>query len=589
MPDSGGNVVLAAGAHVGGYEIVRRLGAGAMGAVYVARHPTLPKHVALKVLAPAHATSAESRARFAREAEVLCRLDHPNVAGVHDRGEDGDVVYLVMDLVPGRDLEQVLAEQGAFAPERAVAVVEGVAAALDHAHAAGLVHRDVKPANVLLRDAGTPHERAVVTDFGIVRDLVAARLTEVGTPLTPGYAAPEQLAGETPDRRTDVYALGVVLFELLTGRRPFDTDLPAAAVAAALYGPVPDPRALRPDLPPALAEVCMRAMAKDPAARFPTAGALAAAARTALDRPGPGRPGRAPETTRGTSPVPPPPGSVPAPPAAHEPAGWSPPQPAGPGSAGPAVSRGPLRRTLVVLALAAVLLLAAVVAWVAWPEPAGPAAGTDSALTAADTAAPDGGAALDGGAPEGGGTSVPTPGTCLDPGGAATSCAVAHAAEVVATDGPCDAAALLGHLGGVAGEDVLRTSVVPVSRPVGGTSVCVVDVPPEAPAGAARDVLLGPAGDAWRRCGDQAGREVSCGQPHTTEVVAEAAAGETLDCRERAGSYLGRPFDQVDAELRLLEDASRCVVEVRGTNVLVASLRRLGAGALPVEAGTGQD
>ncbi len=598
--DSGGVVVLGAGARVGGYEVVRRLGAGAMGAVYVARHPNLPKDVALKVLAPGLVASAESRARFAREAEVLCRLDHPNIAAVRDRGEEGDVVYLVMDLVRGPDLEAVLAEQGALAPERAVAVVEGVAAALDHAHDQGLVHRDVKPANVLLRDAGTPGERAVVTDFGIVRDLDAARLTEVGVPVTYAYAAPEQFAGTTPDRRTDVYALGALLFELLTGRRAFDADLPAALVAASLYGPVPDPRALRPDLPAALAEVCRRAMAKEPADRFPTAGALAAAARSALVRPA-----RAAETTTGARQVPPPPGAVPPRGDVPEPGVLPSPgavPPSGPGGRVPRPAPGAgvpgreasprlrvRRRTVTAAACGAVLALAGGVAWVVWPDPAVPGAdGTVAAPTS--TAVP--GPAEDpggGGVPVTGSQAPVAPGTCLDAAGVPSSCAVPHAAEVVATDGPCDVAALLGHLGGVVGEDVLRASVVPASRAVGGVTVCVVDVPADAPPGPARDVLLGADDDAWRRCADEVGREVSCGRPHRTEVVAEAAGGTPLDCRQRADSYLGRPFDQVDDQLRFVPEATACVVEVRGDNVLVASLRRLGTGALPVEGGAGRD
>ncbi|SFP96685.1 Protein kinase domain-containing protein [Geodermatophilus dictyosporus] len=593
-------MVLAAGARVGGYEIVRRLGAGAMGAVYVARHPNLPKDVALKVLAPGLIASAESRARFAREAEVLCRLDHPNIAGVRDRGEEGDVVYLVMDLVPGPDLESVLMEQGTFAPERAVAVVEGVAAALDHAHDQGLVHRDIKPANVLLRDVGTLGERAVVTDFGIVRDLDAARLTEVGVPLTHAYAAPEQFAGTTPDRRTDVYALGALLFELLTGRRAFDADLPAALIAAALYGPVPDPRALRPDLPAPLAEVCTRAMAKVPSDRYPTAGALAAAARSALDRPGP-----APETVRGTPLVPPPPGAIPPRGDVPKPGALPPPgtvPPAGPGGPVPSPAPGadvpgrevlprPRRRRQAVTAAVcgAVLALAGGVVWVVWPDPAAPGTdGTVAAPTSTDVPGPTEDAG--GGDVPGTGTQAPVaPGTCLDAAGTPSSCAIPHAAEVVATDGPCDVATLLGHLGGVAGEDVLRASVVPASRTVDGATVCVVDVPADAPPGPARDVLLGADDDAWRRCADEVGREVSCERPHRTEVVAEAVGGTPLDCRQRADSYLGRPFDQVDAELRLLPEAAACVVEVRGDNVLVASLRRLGTGALPVEGGAGRD
>ncbi len=574
--------MLAAGTRVGGYEVVRPLGAGGMGAVYVARHPTLPRDVALKVLDPRFVSDAEHRGRFDREAEVLCRLDHPNIAGVRDRGHDGDVVYLVMDLVPGRDLEEVIAQQGPFPPERAVTVVEGVAAALDHAHDAGLVHRDVKPANILLRDAGTPGERAVLTDFGIVRDLVAARLTEVGVPLTLAYAAPEQIEGATPDRRTDVHALGAVLFELLTGRRAFGSDLEVAVVAAVLSGPVPDPRTVRPDLSPALAAVCVRAMAKNPADRFPTAGDLAAAARAALDRPG-----RAPETTRGTPPVPPPPGSVPpsgqgGPVALPTPVAGAPGREASPR---PRVRR----RTVTAAACAAVLAAAGGVAWVVWPDPAVP--GADGTVAAPTSTAVPGPAADPGGGdvPATGTQAAVAPGTCLDAAGAPTSCAVPHAAEVVATDGPCDDAALLGHLGGVAGEDVLRASVVPASRAVGGATVCVVDVPADAPPGPARDVLLGADDDAWRRCADEVGREVSCGRPHRTEVVAEAAEGAPPGCRQRAGSYLGTPFEQVEAELRVVPEATTCVVEVRGDNVLVASLRRLGTGALPVEGGAGRD
>jgi protein kinase-like protein len=569
------------GARIGGYEVVRRLGTGGMGSVYLARHPNLPKDVALKVLGPAYAPSPEFRVRFAREAELLSRLDHPNVAGVRDRGEDQGVVFMVMDLVPGPDLDAVLAAQGPLRPERAVAVVEGVAAGLDHAHDQGLVHRDVKPANVLLRDEGTPSERAVVTDFGIARDLAAAGLTRTGEAvLTYAYAAPEQLSGVPVDRRVDVYALGAVLFELLTGRRAFDAADPLVLTYAALHGPVPDPRGLRPDLPPALAEVCVRAMAKDPGARFATAGALADAARAALQR--------APETIVGTTRAPPPP----------EPAAGTSPEPA---RALPSGVRGRelaaeagrerprrRRRTTVLAALALVLAAAGGIGWVVWSGSDG-ASGTGTAASpTASVGTSAGGGDGASGETAGGGPAAPPPapavGTCLDAGGAATSCDVAHAAEVIATDGTCDVEVLLAHLGGVAGEDVLRSSVAPVTRTVGGAPVCVVDVPADASPSPARDVLLGSTDDAWRRCGDQAGREVSCGAPHTTEVVAEAAAGETLDCRARAGAYLGRPFDQVDAELRFLPEDTGCVVEVRGENVLVGSLRGLGADALPIEA-----
>ncbi|MBM7806401.1 serine/threonine-protein kinase [Geodermatophilus bullaregiensis] len=578
---------LPVGADVGGYVVRRRLGSGATGSVYLARHRSLPKDVALKVLTPAVAHSAEIRARFAREADLLSRLHHPGIAGVEDRGEADGLLWMTMRYVPGPDLETVLSERGALPPDEAVAVVEAVAAALDHAHENGLVHRDVKPANILLqREAG--RDRAVLADFGIAKDLAGpATLTRTGQPVaTLPYGSPEQVEGRPLDRRSDVYSLGTVLFELLSGRRAIQAEEPNAILYAVALGPVPDLRAVRPDLPEALAEVCARAMAKDPADRFPTCGELAAAARAAVS-PQP----RAPETTIGTPPAPPPPGAVAGPPL---PDGTGPPRsrevptrdPATPTGSRP--GRRSRRRAAALVAAVTVVVVGVLVAVLTVRDtpprddpPAAQPSTTGTSTSVEDSAPTSGGPTSGSGGPTSG--TAPAVGACLDDGGAVTSCAVAHAAEVVATGGDCDEAALLAYLGGVPGQDVLR-EVDLGARVVGDTPVCVVGVPAGSPAGSAQDALLDRAGDVWRLCYDQVGREVSCAEPHEQEVVAEGAAGETLDCRARASAYLDRPFDQFATQLRLPEDATRCVVEVRGDNVLTASLRRLGSTALPVEA-----
>ena len=296
------------GSTVGGYLLKRQLGAGGMGAVYLARHRSLPRDVALKVLHPGFAGHRQFRERFERESDVLCRLDHPNVVDVVDRGQDGDLLWMSMRYIAGPDLDTALRERGPFPPEAAVAVVTDVGRALDAAHEAGLLHRDVKPANVLLRRHADGTEQAMLTDFGIAKDLAAAvSLTGAGeAPLTLAYAAPEQLEGLPLDRRADVYSLGAVLFEALTGRRAFPAADMAPLLASVMAGPVPDVRTLRPDTPAALAEVVTRALQKDREARFASCLELVVAAQAALVPPGP-----APRTVIGRPEVPPPPGASP--------------------------------------------------------------------------------------------------------------------------------------------------------------------------------------------------------------------------------------------------------------------------------------
>ncbi|WP_280380839.1 serine/threonine-protein kinase [Nocardia wallacei] len=270
-----------------GYRIERVLGAGGMGTVYLARHPRLPRSVALKVLD--RAADAEFRARFDREAELAARLDHPNVAEIYDRGADAGHPWIAMRYVPGTDVGGLIrqAAQG-LSPQRAVHLLAQAAAGLDAAHRRGLIHRDVKPANLLVgSDNGAEH--VFVTDFGIARaGDDAVRLTATGAVVaTLAYVAPEQILGAPIDHRVDVYSLGCTCYEMLTGTVPFGGRTPAAMVAAHLDAPPPRPSAVRPGLPPALDEVIARAMAKDPHRRYPSCGALAAAARQALDAPPP--------------------------------------------------------------------------------------------------------------------------------------------------------------------------------------------------------------------------------------------------------------------------------------------------------------
>jgi serine/threonine-protein kinase len=255
-----------------------------MGAVYRAHDERLGRTVAIKVPSEAIADDATARARFRREAVSGARIHHPNVALVYDVGEHRGRPFMVMELVPGGTVEDRLA-QGRPSRAAALAWIGQAAAALDAAHAAGVVHRDVKPANLLLDAEG----RVKVADFGIAR-VVGERgttLTEAGTVLgSSGYASPEQAQGLPATPASDVYALGGVAFELLTGERPFAPRTGVAELTAHAYAPVPSARERDPGLPPPVDAVLARALAKDPAARFASAGELASALRDALARPG---------------------------------------------------------------------------------------------------------------------------------------------------------------------------------------------------------------------------------------------------------------------------------------------------------------
>ncbi|WP_431954805.1 protein kinase domain-containing protein [Nocardia lijiangensis] len=273
-----------------GYTVERVLGAGGTGSVYAARHPHLPRSVALKVLHPALTQDDCVRARFESEADHAARLDHPNIVTVYDRGRAGDRLWIAMQLVPGSDVAH-LVRSGPVAPQRAVRIVAAVATALDYAHAAGVYHRDVNPSNILLGDPAHPGEleRVLLADFGIAKALDdTVHLTASGTLVaTLRYAAPEQIDGRPIDHRTDQYSLGCTLFHLLTGRPPYPGPSSAAIMNGHLNAPVPRPSGVIPGLPRAFDQVIARAMAKKPADRYPNCTALASAARSALAADGP--------------------------------------------------------------------------------------------------------------------------------------------------------------------------------------------------------------------------------------------------------------------------------------------------------------
>src|SRR6478609_8297737 len=261
-------------------------GRGGMGIVYRAMHVPLKREVALKVIAPGATADEEFRARFRAEFEAAASIQHPHVIPVHDFGEINGVLYIDMRLVEGDNLQTVLRRNGPLDPARAVSIVGQVAAALDAAHAGGLVHRDVKPANILIERSGDL-EHALLTDFGLTKSLQSdAKVTKTGTVIgTFDYTAPEQLESGAVDARTDVYALGCVLFQTLTGRVPFPRDSLAATMFAHFEAAPPSVTALVPGAPEALDHVVATAMAKDPAARYQSAGDLARAALAAVDRP----------------------------------------------------------------------------------------------------------------------------------------------------------------------------------------------------------------------------------------------------------------------------------------------------------------
>jgi serine/threonine-protein kinase len=259
---------------IGRYEVETELGRGSMGVVYLARDPDLERLVAVKTILLPHglvdAQRQEFEERFLREARAAGGLTHPGIVTIYeyDRGAGRDAPYMVMEYIPGRSLEQILRTEGALAPDTAFAIVDHLAAALEAAHRAGVVHRDIKPANILLRKTD---DAVKITDFGIAR-LHDSSLTRAGGSIgSPAYMAPEQFRGGHVDARADLFALAVVLYEALSGRRPFPGEDPLTIAASVVHDVPPPISSLTDAVSPAFDRFFERALAKDPSDRFPDA------------------------------------------------------------------------------------------------------------------------------------------------------------------------------------------------------------------------------------------------------------------------------------------------------------------------------
>src|SRR5436305_1782760 len=272
------------GTVIGGYRVEQIAGRGGMGVVYVASQLRLHRRVALKVIAPELAEDPGFRERFQHESEIAASIDHPNVIPVYEAGEHEGLLFLSMRYVDGTDLRALIRSDERVPARRAAYVVFQVGQALDAAHARGLVHRDVKPANILIAAPGAG-DHAYLTDFGLTKHAESqSGLTKTGQWVgTVDYVAPEQIEAKQLDARTDVYSLGCVLYHALTGQVPYPRDSEIARVYAHLSEPPPYARALVPELPYEIDTVLQRALAKAPRERFPSAGDLGRAALAAAE------------------------------------------------------------------------------------------------------------------------------------------------------------------------------------------------------------------------------------------------------------------------------------------------------------------
>jgi CHASE2 domain-containing sensor protein len=267
---------------IGDYRVEEQVGRGGMAVVYRATQLSLERSVALKVIVPEQAEDAGFRARFQRESLIAASIDHPNVVPIYEAGRQGDLLFLAMRYVDGVTLRTLLQSEGPLAPDRASRMISQAAAALAAAHAHGLVHRDVKPANMLIDTSADDH--LYLTDFGIARRVDSdTAATQAGVPVgTVDYMPPEQINGEPVDARTDVYALGCVIYQMLTGAVPFERDSDVAKMFAHVSSEPPSASSVRPGLTERVDDVIRRAMAKRPEDRYPSAQELAQAATSAL-------------------------------------------------------------------------------------------------------------------------------------------------------------------------------------------------------------------------------------------------------------------------------------------------------------------
>jgi serine/threonine-protein kinase len=270
------------GKTLGNYQIIEELGRGGMAVVYRAFQPSLNRYVAIKVLPPQFAFDQQFVERFQREAKAAAGLRHPNIVVIHDVGQHEGIYYIVMEHLEGRTLKQLIDQEGSLPPKRVARIVEQVGAALDYAHQRGFVHRDVKPSNIFVGKG----DHTTLTDFGIAKAASETQhLTREGTLMgTPEYMSPEQAGGGEVDPRTDLYALGVVLYHMLVGRVPFRGTTPHAVLHAVIYEPPPPPRQISPNISPAVESVILKAIAKRPEQRFQRGPDLVDALKAAFAR-----------------------------------------------------------------------------------------------------------------------------------------------------------------------------------------------------------------------------------------------------------------------------------------------------------------
>jgi serine/threonine protein kinase len=555
----------------GRYELLALLGRGGMGEIFRAHDTEIGRDVALKRLPGLLAADPEFTARFLRECRILTRLEHPHIVPIHNFGDIDGTLFIDMRLLRGRDLSQLLKDRGPLPPARAVEIVAQVASALDAAHAAGVMHRDVKPSNIMLLDGGRDGEPfAYLVDFGIAVDGGRTEITRDARVVgSVPYLPPERIDGQPAERRSDVYSLACVLYEALTARAPFGQDNPTAVLYAHAHHPPPRPSAVVPAVPAALDAVVARGMAKAPDQRYQTAGELAADARRALGA------GAAPATT-----------VLPGSPYRQQPHAATTPLEGG------GNRRRSRRRVFAVAVALAVALIAAgsvVLALQLTGGSASPHAGSDTSASQSAPSTPVSGTSSLSTSSTSSAAAALSPGTCVLASLAPASCDAQHAYEIYATGSQCTFDALLNYLGGVPGTDTLLPQIQGRAVSVGATSYCVLQGPAAQGSGSARDVLDSSAGDAWRRCVDALRQAtVACNAEHTAEYVYSAStATASVNCTDKASAYMNHAFADFASDLSVQKATSgtsiACVVSVRGGDVLTGSVRRLGTGALPLQ------